>query len=397
VDATTKPARNFNIQWVAGSGLVLEELGIRPLINCTGNETVLGGTTVDDSVIEAMKEVAKVFVDMEELHRKAGEYLSRLLRCEDAFITNGAQAGLLISVAACMCKGDLKEMLRLPDTNNVRNEVIIQRLHRNMYDYNVRFTGCHIVEIGTNQGTSKDDLERAINEKTGAILYVAFDPLKGVLPLNEVSRIAHSYGIPVIVDAAAELPPVENFKKFLESGADLVLFSGGKDIGAPNDTGLIIGRKDLIEACRLLGPQSYREVDSQTRVFLGRPMKVSKEDIFAFIQALKNYLRTDHHKRLASWERRATSIMSKLAVVDGVKVRKIYSGTYQPRPVCVPKVEVELTSTSKLTAEQIVVKLRHCATPIATYSIEGKLYINPQCLKDGEEETVLARLLELLK
>ncbi len=122
------------------------------------------------------------------------------------------KTGLVISLAACMTHGSLKEMSMLPDAAKLRNQVIIQSLHRNMYDYNLQFTGAQIVEIGTKEKTSKEDLERAITDKTAAVFYVVFDPQDGVLPLEEVSKIAHSRGVPVIADAAAELPPVENLK-----------------------------------------------------------------------------------------------------------------------------------------------------------------------------------------
>jgi len=124
------------------------------------------------------------------------------------------------------------------------------------------------MEIGTETKTTEEDLRRAINNKTCAVLYFAFDPQEGVLPLEKVVKIAHEFNVPVIVDAAAELPPRENLKKFYDLGADLVLFSGGKDLGAPNDTGLILGRKELVQLWRRLGPHSYEKVDDKTRIYI---------------------------------------------------------------------------------------------------------------------------------
>src|SRR5579872_738336 len=229
---------------------VIKELGIKPVINCAGTLTVLGGNTVDPEIIDAMKEAAGSFFDMPELHRKAGEYIAGLLGVEDAFIVNGAEAGIVLSLAACMTRGDISNMVKLPGTGGMKDEVLVQSLHRNMYDYPLGFTGAKIVEVGSESGTNGEDFEKAITNQTVATVYFVYDPKKGVLPLPEVSRICHERNIPVIADAAAELPPKENLTWFLKQGADLVVFSGGKDIGAPNDTGLIVGRKDLVSACR---------------------------------------------------------------------------------------------------------------------------------------------------
>jgi uncharacterized pyridoxal phosphate-dependent enzyme len=376
---------------------MLEKIGVKKIINCSGTLTVLGGTTVDDEVIDAMKEVAGIYVDMPELHRQVGEYLAKLIGCDSAFVVNGAGAGLVISVAACMTGGELSKMIRLPDTTGMKDEIIVQHLQRNMYDYNLRLTGTNIVEIGDQNRTTKKDLQAAINQKTAAIVYFVFDPHQGVLPLDAVCREAHRHDIPVIVDAAAELPPAENLTRFLKMGADLAIFSGGKDIGAPNDTGLIVGRKDLVEACMRLGPHSYERVNSQVRVFIGRPMKTSKEDIIAFVTALERYLKADHKKRLLEWERIADSLISGLKNVgDNIRARKIYgSDIDHPRPAIVPIVEIELTK-GRVLAGEMIQKLRHSSTPIAAYSVEGKICLSPQCLARGEVKIVISRLMEII-
>jgi uncharacterized pyridoxal phosphate-dependent enzyme len=376
---------------------MLEKLGVKKIINCAGSLTILGGTTVDDQVIDVMKEVARIYVDMPELHRRAGEYLAKLIGCDSAFVVNGAEAGLVISVAACMTRGELTKMIQLPNTHGMRNEVLVQHLHRNMYDHNIQLTGASIVEVGNSSGTTEQDLRSAINPKTAAIVYFVYDPQAGVLPLDVVCKEAHKHDVPVIADCAAELPPSENLTRFLKMGADLALFSGGKDIGAPNDTGLILGRRDLVDACMRLGPHNYERVDSQLRVFIGRPMKTSKEDIVAFIAALERYLQTNHEERLSSWEKKVEFMISQLEGLNGIlHARKIYGNdTGQPRPAIVPRVEIELASTA-ITVEDVIEKLRHGRVPIAAYAPKGKLCISPQCLEEGEEEIVISRLSEIL-
>jgi len=373
---------------------ILDELGVHRIINACGTLTVLGGTTLDEEILGAIREAGKVFLDVPELHVKAGNYIARLLGAEDAYVTSGGAAGIALSVAACMTRGDTTKMVRLPMTEQMSNEVVVQRLHRNMYDRNIEVVGGKIVEVGNERGTSASELEQALTERTAAVTYFVFDPQEGVLPLERVLDISHGHNIPVIVDAAAELPPASNLVRFIRMGADLVVFSGGKDLGAPNDTGLILGRKNLIQVCRRLGPHSYETTDDETRVHIGRPMKVSKEDIVAVAVAVKRYLATDHDRRMKEWESKADRMADQLSG-PGVRARKVFPSVGHPRPVSIPRVEVEVSS-GVVTGEWLVENLRKMSPPIYSYSINGKLYLNPQCLKEGEEEIVVSSLKFLL-
>jgi uncharacterized pyridoxal phosphate-dependent enzyme len=375
---------------------IIEELGLKPIINAAGNLTVLGGTTLDKEVIDAMIEASKVYLDMNELHIKAGQYIAKLLGVEDAYITSGAGAGMALAVAACIVRDRPDRLGTFPHVEGLKHEVIVQKKHRNFYDYIIEIPGAKIVEIGNELETTEDDLKNAINEKTCAVMYFVFDPMDGVLPLSSVVEIAHRYNVPVIVDAAAEVPPKENLRKFYEMGADLVIFSGGKDIGAPNDTGIILGRKELVQLCRRLGPHSYEKVDNKTRIYLGRPMKTSKEDILAVVAALKKYLSMDENERIKNWERKVDYIISEL-VRKGVRnVSKIYpSGFGHSRPACVPRVEIQPPDNE--TADNLLRKLREEDPPIYAYTFRDKLYISPQCLRDGEEKIVAEKIIKILK
>jgi uncharacterized pyridoxal phosphate-dependent enzyme len=373
---------------------ILDELGVHRLINACGTLTVLGGTTLDDEILGAIREASKVFLDVPELHVRAGDYIARMLGAEDAYVTSGGAAGIALSVAACITRGDGTKMVRLPMTEQMSNEVVVQKLHRNMYDRNIEVVGGKIVEVGNQKGTSAIELEQALTERTAAVVYFVFDPQEGVLPLERVLDISHRHNTPVIVDAAAELPPVSNLMQFIKMGADLVIFSGGKDLGAPNNTGLVLGKKNLIEVCRRLGPHSYETTDVGTRVHIGRPMKVSKEDIVAVVVAVKRYLNTDHDRRMKEWETKADYMANQLSGL-GVKARRVSPSFGHPRPVSIPRVEVEVSSGVK-TSEWLVENLRKMSPPIYSYSINGKLYLNPQCLKEGEEEIVVSSLKSLL-
>jgi L-seryl-tRNA(Ser) seleniumtransferase len=374
---------------------MLKELGVKPVINACGTVTVLGGCLVDDEVLEAVKEAAGVYVDMSELHTRAGAYIAKLTGAEAAYISAGAAAGLVLSVAACMTMGQTELMTKLPRTEGMKNEVVVQKLHRNMYDYNLEIPGARLVEIGNEHRTRTEDLERAINEKTAAVVYFVFDPQSGVLSLGEVIETAHKRGVPVIVDAAAELPPKENLTKFIKMKADLVVFSGGKDIGAPNDTGIILGRRDLIGNCMRLGPHSYEVVNSKRRVYFGRPMKSSKEDILALVVALRRYLAKDHTERIRESERKADYMIMQLSGFSSVGVRRVEPGPTHNRPACFPRVELEFKNT-QWSADSLAAQLKKCDPPIYTYLMNERLYLNPQCLRDGEEGVVVSNIKKLL-
>lgn len=375
--------------------VMLEELGVKPIINANGTLTVLGGSTIPDEVFEAMREASKVYLDMPQLHAKAGEFIAKLLKVESAYVVNGAAAGLVLSAAACISQGDPSKAALLPKTQGLKNEVLIQKLHRNMYDHNLELAGAKIVEVGGDHETTEADLENAVNHNTAAVAHFVYDPQKGVLPLDKVIEIAHSRGIPVIVDAAAELPPVENLTKFYKMGADLVVFSGGKDIGAPNDTGVILGRKKLVDACVMLGPHSYIDVNSNTKIFIGRPMKTSKEDVLGFVAALKRYVELDQVERMREWQGKANYIVEALAQNGLVKARVITPTKGSPRPLCIPRVEIEPASPN-VSAGELLAKLRNGSPPIYAYTRENRLYLNPHCLKKDEEKIVASRLLEIL-
>jgi uncharacterized pyridoxal phosphate-dependent enzyme len=379
---------------------MLEELDVRGVINAVGTVTTLGGSTPSKVVMDAMTEASKVYLDMTELHTKAGDYVARLLGAPAAYITCGAAAGLVLSISACMTRSDIDKISRLPKTDGMPNEAVVQSLQRNMYDRNLELAGAKVVEVGNQGGTRPEELEESINRNTAAVVYFNFDPQEGVLPLERVITIAHKRDIPVITDAAAEVPPVENFGKFLKMGSDIVIFSGGKDVGGPNNTGLILGRKDLVDVCMSLGPQSYQVHDPRaspyrrTRVFSGRPMKTSKESIVGLVAALKEYVNTDHKKRIERFEARLDSMASALSGLSKLRVRKIWPGYGHARPLTIPRLELTPTSDS-LSAEGMAEGLRQGQPPIHVWMVEESLFLNPQCVMEEDDEVIVARIRSL--
>jgi uncharacterized pyridoxal phosphate-dependent enzyme len=219
-------------------------LGVRKLINAEGTVTALGGCRMEPEVIAAMAEACRHFVDLDELLTKSGAYVAELIGVEAALITAGASAGLALGTAACIAGDDPVHVQRLPDTQGLPNRVAVHRCHRNGYDQAVRQAGAELVEFGWIKETYRWQLEAAIDGHTAAVAYFVEFSESGSLPLDVVIKIAHDRGVPVIVDAAAELPPIQNLHRFTDMGADLVVFSGGKDMKGPQSSGLVMGRRD---------------------------------------------------------------------------------------------------------------------------------------------------------
>jgi L-seryl-tRNA(Ser) seleniumtransferase len=372
--------------------LLLDEIGVKKVINAWGTVTVLGGTTMSDEVLDAMKEASKAYVDMKELHKKAGEYIARLLNVEAACITSGATAGLVLALATCITGGDRERILKLPGTEG-KNRVIVQQVENNAFINILQTAGAEIFRIGSEKETTAQDLERALDETVAAVMYFVFDPRPGVLPLDQVLKISRAKGIPVIVDAAAELPPMENLRKFVGMGADVVVFSGGKALGGPSDTGLVLGRKDLVETIVRL--EYYENVGNQTVALLGRSMKVSKEDILALVKALQQYVEKDHNQEMKDWETKVDYMVSALSKSKLPPARKVIPGSgHGPRPLVIPTVAIDFKGWMG-SAEEMKEKLRSGDPSIYVYLKDNVLFLNPQCLQDDEEKTIVKRLLAL--
>src|SRR4030095_7398976 len=211
---------------------VYQKLGVTPIIHGAGTTTRYGGSLMRPETIEAIREAAQAFVHIDELNEAAGVAIARMLGAEAALLAGGASAGLVLQAAACMTGDDPAKVARLPDTTGMKNEFIIQRAHRFMYDQAFRVAGGVLVEIGIGRRTAPYELESAITEQTAGVVYLVspFTSPPGILPFEDVCEIAHRHSVPVVVDAASMLPPRENLFKYLRLGVDLVNFSGGKGI-----------------------------------------------------------------------------------------------------------------------------------------------------------------------
>jgi L-seryl-tRNA(Ser) seleniumtransferase len=367
---------------------IYTQLGIRRVINANATLTKLGGSLMPPEVMAAMVEASRCFVDLYELQRCVGERIATLTHNEAAYVCSGAAAGLVLATAACVAGNDPAAIAQLPDLTGLKNEVIIHRTHRNGYDHAVRQVGVHVVEIGTAAGTTTEDLERAITAQTAAIYWFQGAMTgHGDLPLPEMIRVAHTHDIPVIVDAAAQLPPVSNLWRYTaELGAALAVFSGGKDLRGPQSSGLILGRRDLIAACTLNGCPNHS---------IGRPMKVGKEEMLGLLAAVERYLRLDHAARERHCEQVVAHWNEALNRLPGVSARRDFPNEAgQPLPRTLVTVD---TAAARIDRDTILATLL-AGDPIISVAACGadSLYLNPMTLEPGEERIVLERLQQVL-
>jgi uncharacterized pyridoxal phosphate-dependent enzyme len=366
---------------------IYDELGVTKVINGSATLTALGGSIMPPEVLAAMAEAARHFVDIDELQRKVGAKIAEWTHNEAAYVSCGAAAGLVLSTAACIAGTDPSKRERLPHTGGMANEVIVHKHGRVGYDFAVRQAGAKLVEIGSEQGTSSQEMEEAINDRTAAILYFYnVTRMGGLVPLEEAIAIARRRGVPLIVDAAAQIPPVENLWRFTHMGADLALFSGGKGLCGPQSSGLILGRTDLIEACAF---------HACPRPFIGRPMKVGKEELVGLMAAIKWYLNLDHEALMASYEAQVQYVTDAFAGCSGVSAQRSFpSEAGQPMP------RAEITFDEKalgLTRDEILAQLRTGRPSIALAPAGANgVYLNPQTLQPGQVETIVARIKQII-
>ena len=220
---------------------IYDELGVKKVINGLATVTVLGGSIMPPEVLAAMTEASRYFVEIDDFQAKAGRRIAEWTHNEAAYVSCGAAAGIVLSTAACIAGTDPEKRGRLPDTEGMANEVIVHQAGLVGYAQAIRHAGGKIVTIGDEHGATAQQLEAAITRRTAALFYFPnASRLAGQVPLEEGIAIAHRHGIPVIVDAAAQLPPVENLWRFTQMGADLAIFSGGKGLCGPQSSGLVV-------------------------------------------------------------------------------------------------------------------------------------------------------------
>lgn len=369
---------------------VYEELGVTPVINARGHQTVLGGSTPSPRVKAAMDRADRYYVDMAELLARSGEVIAGLLGAEAAYVTPGAAAALALGTAACITGADLEKIARLPDTAGLKHRVVIQKRHRYPYDRAVTIVGTKLLEAGDGAGTTAEQLDAALGPEVAVVLYPAhLEGAPGTLPLRQVLEIAHRRGLPVLVDAAGQVFPLERFTGYTRQGADLVAF-GAKYFGGPNSAGILCGRKDLVEAAALQGFIGFETV-ARHRAF-GRPLKLDRQEIVAVVVALQDWMALDHARRLAELERKLHVIGDPLEALPGVALEYLEREGSSPRLL---RIRLD-PARARRSAAEVAAGLRADRPAVLVGEEADALLVNPSTLWDGDEEIVAARLRALL-
>jgi len=284
-----------------------QKLGVTPFINAAGTYTVLSASTMPDEVQAAIALAARQPVNLNELLDASGAYLAKRLRCEAALVTAGAAAALVVGTAACINMGNEQAVLNIPtDMAGLKNEVIVQKSHRYGYDHALRNCGVRFVEVET-----LEQYEQAFTERT--VMAHFFNAGAGKISREDWVRVARQYGVPCFNDAAADVPPISNLWNYTQMGFDLVTFSGGKGLRGPQCTGLLLGRKDLIEAAK-----KNNSPNSNT---VGRGMKVAKEEIVGLVAAVDCFLKQDDAAIEAECRQRADRIAKHLSAIPTVQTQ----------------------------------------------------------------------------
>ena len=366
---------------------IYEELGVRPIINACATLTRLGGSLMPPEVLTAMEEASHRFINLHLLQKRVGETLAELTHNEAAFVATGAAAGITLAVAACMTHDKADAIGRLPDTTGLKNEVIVFKNQRNQYDYAIKQVGATMIIVGDGESCTAQEFEAAITERTGACMWFQGSYCgHGDVPLAQVIEICTRHGVPVLVDAAAQLPPVENLWNFTQMGAACAIFSGGKDLQGPQSSGMILGQRWLIEAIRPIGSPNAG---------IGRPMKVGKEEMVGLLAAVRRYLSLDHVARQARYERMVGDWGEAFSMLPGVHSERAFPNEAgQP----LSRLEVRVDKGARLTHDQLLIALREGTPCIETEGSLGgdSIFINPWQLTDDEATIVERRVVELL-
>ncbi len=371
------------------SGLsIVENLCITPLINAGGPNTKHSGSRPRPEAVKAMEAMSEVFVDMDELLLAAGKRIAELTGNQAATVTSGASGGLVVQAAAAMAKDDPELISRLPITNGIPNELIIQRGHRFIYDHLYLAPGSRFVEVGRSTECTLDEIKAAIGPNTAALIHLESPFVSGLgVPLTDLADLAHNHGLPVLADCASMLPPRENLTKFTKQGADLVSFSGGKAVRGPQSTGFLVGKPEWID---------YARLNNAPNPGVTRAQKVSKEEIAGLLAALDAFTRIDEEAETKSYRAQMNFIVDQITEIPGLSAEVLHNyDHYIPHAVITfaenwkgPSYP-EIATRLKAGSPRIFAAVDHRKTA-------SSMWIDPLNLQDGEVEIVAEQLRNIL-
>ena len=373
-------------------GSIYKEVGATPVINATGSVTMLGGSTPAPEVKEAMERAEGAYIPLMELEEKAGAAIANMVNVPAAYITSGAGSALTLATAACMAGDDDAKIQQLPDTTGMKNEVLIQERQRYWYDRCLELAGAKLVMFGNAEGTTRKDLEDAIGPNTAAVHYyaVAQEPDRQALSLEDTIEIAHDKGVPVLVDAAGQIYPLDLFGSYVRMGADFQC-TAAKYMSSPQSTGLAFGSEDMI---RKLALQSFVSYEGRRIRGVGRPQKVDRQEMVGAVAAVRRWMTMNHEERLAETETKCRNMLDPLQGIPGVTVELLDNIIgHQPYGVTL---EVD-SSVTGISAHDVVDLLKAGDPPIWTRVREGDtgIVLHAFGLNEGEDKIVGQRIAAL--
>jgi len=386
------PAANIPGSVIDGSvrgfgqtGNVYDELGVTTVINGQGTMTMLGGSLMRPEVESVMALAGRHFVNIPELEVAAGKRIAEMLKLPpdySALVTSGAAAAMLSGLAGILTRDNPQFIRQIPDLTGMKSEVIIQKSHRNPFDHQLRATGIRLVEV-----VDRDDLRKAVNEKTAMMHFSNFANAAGQIKVEEWVKFGKEYKVPTFIDAAADTPPVSHLWDYANMGYDLIAYSGGKAIRGPQCAGLLLGRKDLVSYA-LLNNSPHEDT-------LGRSQKVGKEEIVGMVKALECYLQEDHEALSKEWQHRLEMISTEVSKVPGVTTKFFVPDIANH----VPHMEIRWDKRISATPKEINAALRKGKPAIVLNTgEEGEvLSLNSFMLQSGEDKIIADAVVAVLK
>jgi uncharacterized pyridoxal phosphate-dependent enzyme len=355
---------------------IYARLGVRPVINGVGVVTYLGGSLMPPEVVDAMEQASRHFVPLAELQKKVGSRIAELLGAPAAMVTCGCASAITLGTAACVAMGDPDKLRRLPDTSGMKNEIVQQKSHRGGYEQQMLLVGTKINWVET-----REELDRAINDRTAMMFFYNEMEPEGRIKRDEWIKVGKHRGVPTFQDAASDTPPAERLSQYIREGFDLVAFSGGKALLGPQCSGLLMGRKDLIEAAIPA---------TSPNASIGRGMKVGKEEMVGLLAAVERYLKVDHEAEFKELDSRVQFMIETLSKIPGLTAERLLP----PIANHVPHLSLTWTEGAfKVDAEQAARQLLQGDPPIAiSRRGERLLVVSVWMMRPGEHRIVTRRL-----
>ena len=358
-----------------------KELGIRTFINAAGTYTSMTGSLMPQEVIDAINYGSLEYVNLDELQDKVGKRIAELLECEYATVSSGCFGAMSIAMAGVMSGKDPKKIKQLPDTTGLRNEVILQESHTIGYAQALTNVGAKLVKVKT-----AEELENAINEKTAMLWFLNANTDRGDIKWEEFVSLGKKHNIPTFIDCAADVPPVDNLFKFTRIGFDMVAFSGGKGLRGPQSAGLLLGKKEYIEAARLHTPPRGETI--------GRGMKVNKEEVLGMLAALELYLNKDHQAEWKMWEDQIDLISESVKSIGGVET----TIHVPPHANHVPSLKIRWDQSKvNISPDNVRKILRDGSPSIETVGNKNEIGITTWMMVPGQEKIVAKKIKKILK